>query len=363
MMILLLYSKSRTMRLVIFLIRICASCLAADLYSCASNEIDLIKITNSTLYFDSSFANNVIGNYLTAYYNARGFAKALGICFEAHSQSEGAHHMQHWMAYLPNRVCYQENNLLMNGINNSILNLETQSSVLTQKSDYIKSVCKDCNGLWLFPHECKGFWMTMQSEMRSEIGLVIDKAEKENSSQPLYISKHHAVIQLRCLVGDSFLCHSDMGPLGFSFYKSLRNMQTIVIVGQAKPGICETIRKKLTAFLRKNNPQATILYHYSSVLNDFAILTRASVLYIDRSTFGLMAGLVSNAVVYSPTLFSRHEKYDLSNFHYLDTPLLIPSVAQKIKLSFHSNCTQRKDVNLDVTKDDEAKILKWLKSN
>lgn len=313
----------------VILLLVLIYCTADDLF-CAKNRLQSFEIKYNTLWLDKVQHKHALGNYLTAYYNVRGFAKALGMNFGANS---AVHHDEHWIDYLPSGASYTSSD---------------------RNTTLVQEVCQECKDVWLYPHECKGFWLNMRKEMQEDVKYAIHKAETTSKTPLFQVPEYHAVIQSRCRLGNTFLCHHEYGPPGFSFYSNLKNMSKILIVGDSQPGLCTDVRMELVNYLKVQNPNADISIHSSSVLNDFALLTRANILYMDHSSFGLVAGLVNNGTVYSPKLFSRHLSFELEKFHFSDVSLLLPSVAEGLQLSM-PNCTV-----VEVSNEDKSKIMNWL---
>lgn len=301
-----------------------------------------LSVEKGTFYFDARVHNTVVGNYATVYYNARGFAKALGLCFEA----TGLHHSESWISkHFPTRVCPPS------GIQQAVSLLEEHLTV-------IKQVCTDCGNVeWIYPHECPGFWIQMRKEMQIEIAHAVEQAEAEQSILPNYLGANHAVVYSRCKIGDSFMCHGAYGPPGFSFYDPLKDskIQHIIIVGMAAPGICSDIHHALESHLKKINPIANITFQSKGVLQDFSIMMRAPVLFLDMSTFGMIAALASNATVHAIPFFG-HE-YPLEGFIYSKTELLYPTIGNEIGVTIDCNKSRV------FSSTESEKIINWLESH
>lgn len=162
------------------------------------------------------------------------------------------------------------------------------------------------------------------------------------------------VIQSRCN-RDTLLLHDEFGPVGFSYYSSIKpTARHIYIVRdpQVKLRTCAAIHAALVKWLQARYTNSTVQLIGGSLEHDFMQLLFAPVFYKDaQSSFGLWAGLANKGEVWSVPLlakFNKNRKPDLGrHFHWVDSPVLYPEVAKAANISVY----------------DTAAIIRWLESH
>ncbi len=337
------------------------------LYSCGV-EVSHHQIVNNTLVLSEYNNAGQTGNFLTMYYNSRGFAKYLGLCFKLDDKQK---HKEPWINYLPNYVCPTPEVSEKVGIRGRI-------DQLKENLQLVEEICKTCQNFY-YPHECKGFWNHMRDEMHTEITSAINKYAIETNIAPMrHMNNDTSVIYIRCQEHDSILRHAMYGPAGFSLYNDTRNSSEIIIVtGFRKYNsttLCGDIEKAREEYLRMLNPTVKISYQDQSVMEDYRLLMNAPRVFLDLSTFGLVAGMAnSKAHVYMPVLWGRFT-VPFDNWTWSQAPVLIPKIGEDVlglycfkacygKRSGRCWCNDGVNNGTQITPDELQRIIHWLKTN
>lgn len=156
-------------------------------------EVLMIEKGSNTLVLRPTLER--MGNLLSQYYNARGFAKYLGVCFRRFPFPPNG---QEWLDVLPTEVCPS--------VNSS--STSSGFAATAAAKDVIDRFCAYCHNV-RYPHECEdSFFYHMVPEMRVEINAaMLQYAEKMNIAYPTFDSGGRtSVIYSRCWVSCCSLC-------------------------------------------------------------------------------------------------------------------------------------------------------------
>ncbi len=333
-------------------------------------NLSFLKVEGNTLYYHlDDFADHA-GNFLTQYYNARGYAKYHGLCFNYTNSAFEQH--DHFLNYYPRYVCPDH--------------VSFSSQELFKLASTV--IFKECGQFFVFPHYCKGFWLYMREEMQSETKSVIEQYEKAKNIAPLtFRTPDTSVIHIRCLDHDTIFAHYDFGPTAFSLYNDMKHTADILIVSGAgtasSPNYNKTLCGQLEAprinYLQKLYPHANITEASKSTFEDFRLLVKAPNLYRDSSTFGLVASMANiGGNIYSSPMFITKLTFDSPNVSWSNAGVLLPSVAEKdLDFGCHQYCREEaKNGNKErcfcndesegpkaVTHEEVLKIIHWLETH
>lgn len=278
----------------------------------ASGNIPRIQIVQSK-HMLSVTAGKALhtGNFAMIYYNARGMAMALGLNFESSEHSN-------WVSHLPMKLTSHEHKALnwTNGI----------KSVL-EESVLLQDACSNCRkGDWSFPHQCRGTWLLARDAMQMEVPAALQAADTQLERN----AKVGAVIYMRCRAGDTILKWKMYGPTAFSHYNGIDAYRDVLILAIDEKGICNAISNALLTHLHTKYPQLKArIQHYGAETEDLWLLIHAKALYLDVSSFGMLAGLVSRNQVYSPAFWPWKLTFNASNWHWTKAPVLYPQIAER----------------------------------
>jgi hypothetical protein len=163
------------------------------------------------------------------------------------------------------------------------------------------------------------------------------------------------VIQSRCSE-DTLLSHPEFGPVGFSFYSSIKKKATQAIYIVAELGkqlpACAAIRAAKLKHLAARYPKAKVQVVGGTREEDFLRLLLAPLLFKDaQSSFGMWAAVANKGQVFSVpmlAMYTNNTTPDLgSDWHWVRAPVLYPEVAEEA----------------GIQKDDDEAIVKWLQEH
>lgn len=186
-----------------------------------------------------------------------------------------------------------------------------------------------------------------------------------------------SVIYVRCW-DDTLLRHPEYGPTGFSLYNDAKySTDILVLQGRGLTeldshtrSLCGQIEPARLAYLHKLNPKANITVVSNSVFEDFRLLVHAPDLYLDVSTYGLIAGMANTGSVHLTPMFGT--QFESPGFHWSDAAVLLPDVAEiELNFSCHSHCkntpkcycNNAAEGPTSVTHDEMQRMIHWLETH
>ncbi|CAF5047904.1 unnamed protein product [Rotaria sp. Silwood1] len=280
------------------------------------------------------FVSNNWGNSLSPYWQARGAAFLMGSPF-----SFSGWNTPTWIGFLPVSVAPVSSN-----------------SCVKAYPELFRRMCDDpgpeCD--MVYAHKCVGAWNYIRNQILQETRSALERwAQLNNETKPIFNSSD-MVMYDRCSE-DNTLYHPEYAPIGFSAFKCIPKTVTVLyhVYDEAQTTLfCDALRKEQTKYLKAIRPDIAVIPSRGSAWKDFAKLVYAPyVLVISTgSTFALWATLANVGHVWIPPLYGGMTPDVGSNYHWISTPILYPSVGKEL------NFTKPRDIN------GANKLIEWLRN-
>ncbi|CAF2980250.1 unnamed protein product [Rotaria sp. Silwood2] len=280
------------------------------------------------------FVSNNWGNTLSSYWQARGAAFLFGSPF-----SFSGWNTPTWISYLPVSVA---------SINSS--------SCVKAYPELFRRLCNN-SGPYCdmeYAHKCVGAWNYIRNQILQETRSALERWARLNYETIPIFNRSEMVTYDRCSE-DTILDHSEYGPVGFSVFKYIPKTVTVlyyVYDARRTTFFCDILRREQTKYLKSIRPDIIIIKSSGSIWQDFAKLVYAPYVLVTYagSSFALWATLANIGHVWIPPLYGGMTPDVGSNYHWISTPVLYPSIGKQLNVTKPENIS---DVN---------KLIKWLRN-
>ncbi|CAF1281658.1 unnamed protein product [Rotaria sp. Silwood1] len=205
-----------------------------------------------------------------------------------------------------------------------------------------------------YAHKCVGAWNYIRNQILEDTRSALARwAQLNNETIPSF-TPSEMVMYDRCSEGNT-LRHPEYGPVAFSTFKCIPKTVTVLyhVYDEAQTTFfCDALRREQTKYLKSIRPDITVIQSRGSAWQDFAKLVYAPyVLIISAgSTFALWATLANVGHVWIPPLYGGMTPDVGSNYHWISTPILYPSIGKKL------NFTEPRNTR------DAEKLIEWLRN-
>jgi hypothetical protein len=127
----------------------------------------------------------------------------------------------------------------------------------------------------------------------------------------------------------------------------------------AEEGYCAELKNVIHAHILQRNPNATVnIISNGSKFDDFRHFVAAPILYIDPSSFGMVAALASRSIIHAPAKVGFFLNHNISGFMWSQAPILFPSVAHSLGV----NCSRPCYAHL-LSAESIKKMIDWVVAN
>ncbi|CAF4985411.1 unnamed protein product, partial [Rotaria sp. Silwood1] len=178
-------------------------------------------------------------------------------------------------------------------------------------------------------------------------------AQLNNETIPMF-TPSEMVMYDRCSE-ENTIEHSEYGPIGFSAFKCIPKIVTVLyhVYDKAQTTFfCDVLRREQIKYLKTIRPDLIIINSPGSIWQDFAKLVYAPYVLViyAGSSFAMWASLANVGHVWIPPLYGGMTPDVGSNYHWINTPVLNPSMGKKF------NFTKPVDIS------GANKLIEWLRN-